>query len=86
LAISCRELFAWTAAKTQIRRRALFKTPMLRLIFILLALALSSCASPGQRLVDLERCAATVPSSADENGQGRKMEQCMRAKGYWVSF
>jgi hypothetical protein len=59
---------------------------MLRLIFILLALALSSCASPGQRLVDLERCAATVPSNADEDGHGRKMEQCMRAKGYWVPF
>jgi len=59
---------------------------MLRLILVLLALALSSCASPGQRLVDLERCADTVPSNHDENRQGRAMEQCMRAKGYWVWF
>ena len=59
---------------------------MLRLILVLSALALSSCASPGQRLLDLERCADTVPSNADENGQGRVMQQCMRAKGYWVMF
>jgi hypothetical protein len=59
---------------------------MPKLFLILLAGALSSCASPGQRLVDLERCAATVPSKQDENGKGRAMEQCMRAKGYWVMF
>jgi hypothetical protein len=59
---------------------------MHRLICILFALALSSCASPGQRLVDLERCAETVPSTLDENAQGRAMERCMRGKGYWVMF
>jgi hypothetical protein len=59
---------------------------MPRLILVLFALTLSSCASPGQRLVDLERCAETVPSKADENGQGRAMQRCMRAKGYWVMF
>ena len=59
---------------------------MPKLILILLAFALSSCASPGQRLVDLERCADTVPSNQDENGKGRAMEQCMRGKGYWVMF
>lgn len=60
--------------------------PMPRLIIVLFALALSSCASSGQRLVDLERCADTVPSTADENGKGRVMESCMRSKGYWVWF
>ena len=59
---------------------------MPRLILVLFVLALTSCASSGQRLVDLERCAATVPSNADENGQSRVMERCMRGKGYWVWF
>lgn len=59
---------------------------MPRLLLLLFALALSSCASPGQRLVDLERCAETVPSNADENRQDRVMQRCMRAKGYWVMF
>jgi len=59
---------------------------MLRFLLILSALALASCASPGQRLLDLERCADTVPSSVDESRQGRAMQQCMRSKGYWVMF
>ena len=60
--------------------------PMHRLIIVLLALALSACASPGQRLVDMERCAGAVPPNIDENAQGRAMERCMRAKGYWVMY
>jgi hypothetical protein len=59
---------------------------MPRLILVLAALALSSCATPGQRLLDLERCADTVPANADESGQSRAMQRCMRAKGYWVMF
>ena len=59
---------------------------MLRLLFVLSALALSSCASAGQRIVDLERCEESLPSTLDANNHGRAMEQCMRAKGYWVAF
>jgi hypothetical protein len=59
---------------------------MLRLIVVLFALALSSCATPGERLVDMERCAATVPANADDDSKERTMKQCMRAKGYGLTF
>jgi hypothetical protein len=59
---------------------------MFRLIFVLLTLALSSCAAPGQRLVDMERCLKAVPSNLDEDGKARAMDRCMFMKGYWVLF
>jgi hypothetical protein len=59
---------------------------MPRLIIVLLALALSSCASPGQRLVDMERCLKGVPRNFDEESKARAMDRCMFLKGYWVLF
>jgi hypothetical protein len=60
---------------------------MPKLILALLALAaLSSCASPGERLVDMERCASTVPTNADDDGKERAMKRCMRGKGYGLEF
>jgi len=34
----------------------------------------------------MERCAATVPANADEDSKERTMKQCMRAKGYGLTF
>jgi hypothetical protein len=59
---------------------------MPRLIIVLLALALSSCASPGQRLVDMERCLKGLPPNLDEESKARAMDRCMFVKGYWVLF